>query len=107
MDRMIEYMNKNYGDKYQFRYSTPSNYLDAINTLNHTWPTKSDDLVPYAEATDSWWTGYFSSRPNAKSFVRSGSHIFHASSQLAAQAMLDPEEVNTDQFMDASNEMLD
>ena len=30
MDAMIHYMNKNYGDKYFFRYSTPSDYVNAI-----------------------------------------------------------------------------
>lgn len=80
MDRMIAYMNDNYADKYHFKYSTPGEYVDSINALDHTWPTKSDDLFPYCDATDSCWTGYFTSRPNAKSYVRTGSHNFHASS---------------------------
>lgn len=96
---MIKYMNENYGDRYIFKYSTPSEYLDSINALNHTWPTKSDDLFPYGDDTDSWWTGYFTSRPGAKSYVRTGSHIFHASSQLAAQAMLDPKSEKSDQYL--------
>jgi hypothetical protein len=33
MDKMIDYMNENYGEKYIFKYSTPSNYIDAINGI--------------------------------------------------------------------------
>ncbi len=67
-------MNTNYGDKYIFKYSTPSMYIDAINQISdREWPTKYGDLMPYGDDTDSWWTGYFTSRPNAKSYVRMGS----------------------------------
>lgn len=79
MDKMIEYMNANHGDKYIFKYSTPSMYIDAINSIaDREWPTKYGDLMPYGDDQDSWWTGYFSSRPNAKSYVRMGSHQLHA-----------------------------
>lgn len=30
LDNMIKYMNENYGDKYHFKYSTPSDYIDAL-----------------------------------------------------------------------------
>lgn len=43
----------------------------------------------YADGGDDWWTGYFSSRPNAKSYVRYGSRQLHASDQLRTQALLD------------------
>ena len=89
MDRMIAYMNEHYSEKYIFKYSTPSDYVQAVNKLNRKWPTKSDDMFPYGDGPDYWWTGYFSSRPNAKSFVRKGSHHLHASSQLYAAKMID------------------
>jgi hypothetical protein len=50
MDKMIDYMNENYGDKYIFKYSTPSEYIDAINSIeDHVWPTKYQDGVPYGD----------------------------------------------------------
>jgi hypothetical protein len=70
MDSMMTYMKEHYGDKYIFKYSTPSDYVDSIHKQNQTWPTKYDDLFPYADGPDSWWTGYFTSRPNAKAYVR-------------------------------------
>jgi len=50
MDKMIEYMNANHGDKYIFKYSTPSMYIDAINSIaDREWPTKYGDLMPYGD----------------------------------------------------------
>ena len=66
MDNMISYMNTHYGDKYHFQYSTPSNYVDAVSAVNVTWPTKYDDMFPYADGPDAYWTGYFTSRPDDK-----------------------------------------
>ena len=70
-------------------YSTPSNFVDAIKTLNVTWPTKYDDMFPYADSSTSFWTGYFTSRPNDKSYIRRGSHNLHASNKLYALKVID------------------
>lgn len=67
IDGMIKYFNTYHSEKYHFVYSTPSNYIDAINAMNKTWTTKYDDMFPYADADNSFWTGYFSSRASAKS----------------------------------------
>jgi alpha-mannosidase len=88
MDHMIEYMNANHADKYHFRYSTPSDYVDSINALNMTWPTKTDDMFPYSDNPDAYWTGYFTSRPNHKSYIRTASNSYHASTQLYAEKLL-------------------
>jgi len=53
-------------------YSTPSNYLDAILQSGIEWPTRYDDLFPYSSDIDDFWTGYYSSRPSTKKFVRDG-----------------------------------
>lgn len=73
MDNMIAYMNENYGHRYHFQYSTPSNYVDAINQYNVSWPTKYDDMFPYGDSKDSYWTGYFTNRPNHKAYIRRAS----------------------------------
>jgi lysosomal alpha-mannosidase len=67
MDRMIAYFNTMHGDRYNMMYSTPSMYVDAMNKLDVNWPVKEDDLFPYQNDPASYWTGYFSSRANAKS----------------------------------------
>lgn len=80
MDNMIEYMNEKFGDKYFFKYSTPSDYIDAIAAKNLTWKVKRDDGFPYYSGGDDYWTGYFTSRPNAKSYIRRASANLYASS---------------------------
>lgn len=89
MDRMITYMNANYGDRYKFIYSTPSKWVDAVNKLNVKWPTKYDDMFPYSDCPDCYWTSYFTSRPNSKGYIRRGSHNLHATTNLYAEKMFD------------------
>ena len=66
IDNMIDYMNENHNDEYFFKYSTPSIYIDALKEKEVVWPTKYDDLFPYADDPESYWTGYFTSRANDK-----------------------------------------
>ena len=67
LENMIKYMNENYGHKYFFKYSSPRDYIDALQKQNVEWPTKKDDLMPYSADWDDIWTGYFSSRDKSKS----------------------------------------
>jgi alpha-mannosidase len=54
-------------------YSTPYTYIKALQSLDVTWPTKYDDMFPYADKPYAYWTGYFSSRANDKEYIRRGS----------------------------------
>lgn len=87
MDKLIAGVNSRYGDMI-LRYSTPSEYIDAISALNIKWPTKYDDMFPYADGMYSYWTGYFTSRANDKEYIRRGSQNLHASSKLYAMQAL-------------------
>lgn len=89
LDAMIKYMNENHGDKYFFTYSTPSKYINAIKNQKIAWPTKYDDMFPYATGDTDWWTGYFTSRANAKGYIRTASSNLHSSSILYSQKVLD------------------
>ena len=66
MDRMIKYINENFGDRVHLMYSTPGQYLNSLIDANVTWPVYYEDLFPYADQPDDYWTGYFTSRPGAK-----------------------------------------
>ena len=48
-------------------------YIDAIQAENIEWPTKYDDLFPYADAPDAYWTGFYTSKANDKKFFRDAS----------------------------------
>ena len=57
-------------------YSTPSLYIKARNAEPIQWPTKTDDFFPYAfsydtpDSPNSYWTGYLTSRPTLKGYIR-------------------------------------
>ena len=71
LDKLIKYCNES-PEKYGLNlfYSTPSIYLEAKHSLNLTWNVKYDDNFPYCDQPDACWTGYFTSRPSLKSYVR-------------------------------------
>ncbi|UYV68491.1 MAN2B1 [Cordylochernes scorpioides] len=51
-------------------YSTPHCYLYGLNQANQSWSSKADDFFPYASDPHAYWTGYFSSRPAFKGYVK-------------------------------------
>ena len=51
-------------------YSTPTRYLDALHKADMTWTLKTDDFLPYADCSWCYWTGFYTSRPGLKGYVR-------------------------------------
>jgi len=109
LDRMIEYKNKHYSDEFHLRYSTPSDYIDAVKKYNKTWATREYDLFPYSSDPQNFWTGYFTSRANYKGYIRRGSHETHASNQLYAVQVLSQSasESEIEKILTAKYTMLD
>ena len=46
------------------------------------WPTKTDDFFPYANRNNSYWTGFFSSRPTLKYMERYTNALLQISKQV-------------------------
>uniref|UniRef100_A0A7N2M0R8 Alpha-mannosidase n=1 Tax=Quercus lobata TaxID=97700 RepID=A0A7N2M0R8_QUELO len=63
-------------------YSTPSIYTKAKNAANESWPLKTDDYFPYANSANAYWTGFFTSRPALKRYVRILSGYYLAARQI-------------------------
>ena len=84
-------------------------YVDAIAAENIEWPTKYDDLFPYADNENSYWTGYFSSRANDKGYMRRASQTLHSSNKLFALAAIDQttSDEQVDAMFEAKETMLD
>jgi len=51
---------------------------------------RRDDLFPYSDDAQSFWTGYFSSRPESKLLIRAAGARLQAARQLAALSRLSP-----------------
>jgi len=109
LDALIGYMNENFADRYHFIYSTPSKWVDAVAALDIKWPTKYDDMFPYSDHPDAFWTGYFTSRPNSKEFIRRGSHNLHATHNLYSEKMFDQKMNDTQlkEILSAKDAMMD
>ncbi|KAL7231292.1 hypothetical protein ACSBR2_009540 [Camellia fascicularis] len=80
MEKLIHYVNKD--GRINVLYSTPSLYTDAKNAENVSWPLKTDDYFPYADNTNAYWTGFFTSRPAFKRYIRLLSGYYLAARQL-------------------------
>lgn len=80
MDKLIHYVNKD--GRVNALYSTPSIYTDAKFSANEPWPLKTNDFFPYADNPNAYWTGYFTSRPALKRYVRMMSGYYLAARQL-------------------------
>ena len=68
MDKLMKYVNKN--SRVNAFYSTPSKFTKALYDAKLTWSVKTDDFFPYADCPSCFWTGYFTSRPALKGYVR-------------------------------------
>jgi lysosomal alpha-mannosidase len=56
-------------------YSTPKKYVEEIKKTNETWSVRKDDTFPYSQSINSFWSGFYSSRPVLKEKARSLSHL--------------------------------
>lgn len=72
-----------------FIQSTPQTYVNALKNENVEWPTRNDDLLPYASDPARYWTGFYSSRPGFKKAVKDASSVFGAHSHLFARRVLE------------------
>ncbi|KAL7161944.1 hypothetical protein ACSBR2_042425 [Camellia fascicularis] len=80
LDKLIHYVNQD--GHVNALYSTPSIYTDAKYRENESWPLKTDDFFPYADRVNAYWTGYFTSRPSLKRYVRVMSGYYLLARQL-------------------------
>jgi lysosomal alpha-mannosidase len=65
-------------------YSTPECYLYSLNQADNKWPVKHDDFFPYAKNPHGFWTGFFTSRPTLKYYIRTSSMILQSIRHMIA-----------------------
>ncbi|KAI3670137.1 hypothetical protein L6452_41791 [Arctium lappa] len=99
MDKFIHYVNLD--GRVNALYSTPSIYTDAKYAANETWPLKTGDFFPYADKENTYWTGYFTSRPTFKGYVRTMSSYYVAARQLEFYKGRSSSRPNTDALANA------
>ncbi|XP_078167734.1 putative alpha-mannosidase At5g13980 [Carex rostrata] len=80
LDKFIHYVNLD--GRVNTFYSTPSIYTKAKHASDEAWPLKTGDFFPYADGLNRYWTGYFTSRPALKGYIRVLSGYYLAARQL-------------------------
>ncbi|VDN03063.1 unnamed protein product [Thelazia callipaeda] len=90
LDKLIKFISKNQtlSTKVNIFYSTPTCYLLAVKECNPKLPTRSDDFFPYASSNHSFWTGFYTSRPTFKGFVRQSSALLQLVKKLQTSVLL-------------------
>lgn len=67
-------------------YSTQAAYAAARVAMQTPLSLKTCDGFPYASGPHAVWSGYFTTRPGLKGYVRDSSVVFTAARQLQALA---------------------
>lgn len=107
MDRLIKMINSDPELNMNVFYSTPSRYVEAVNSQKFTqWPWKTDDMFPYASSANEFWSGYFTSRSNSKMNAREASRKLRAYSQILASEVLGHKN-KRDDVVEALNDLND
>jgi alpha-mannosidase len=71
---------------FNFVYSSPGRYMTAKAARPpKPFPLRTDDIFPYSDGLHSMWSGYFTSRPALKGYVRDTTSVFAAARQLQLQ----------------------
>lgn len=75
IDILMKYINEKYAGELNLFYSDPVTYTKARAAEDLVWPEKTDDFFPYSDASHTFWTGYFTSRPTLKYLERISSSL--------------------------------
>ncbi|KAF6768569.1 hypothetical protein AHF37_12075, partial [Paragonimus kellicotti] len=119
-DKLIKYVNLRQlkGSKVNLLYSTPQCYTKAVNQAfqkKRTIERRGGDFFPYASGPNSYWTGFYTSRPALKGFIRKASTLLTMCEQVNVfsnrianfrrQASKDPRESLVDRLRQAMGVM--
>lgn len=85
IDGLIDALNADPQGRFKAFYSTPVDYIASKLALP-SLPLQEGDFFPYNDDTEghNLWTGYFTSRPAYKGFVRESSSYMQSARQLQA-----------------------
>ena len=82
MDKLITYINQNSEELgIRAQYSTLYDYFNALNEYQNNptspvdWEVRTVDFFPYADNNESYWSGYYTSRPDLKQLTRKGDGV--------------------------------
>mmetsp|Transcript_3370 Transcript_3370/g.4180 ORF Transcript_3370/g.4180 Transcript_3370/m.4180 type:complete len:766 (-) Transcript_3370:54-2351(-) len=85
MDKLIAYINEHSEELgIRAQYSTLSDYFAAVRASGETWTTREIDFFPYIDNNQSYWTGFYTSRPDLKQLCRETDAVMRVSEIILA-----------------------
>eukprot|EP00003_Mantamonas_plastica_P005509 TRINITY_DN1441_c1_g2_i4.p1 TRINITY_DN1441_c1_g2~~TRINITY_DN1441_c1_g2_i4.p1 ORF type:complete len:1388 (-),score=486.72 TRINITY_DN1441_c1_g2_i4:112-4029(-) len=94
MDKLIDHINSG-GYGINIQYGTVANYFDAVKKAelqkpNIRFPIFTADFYPYADNAQSYWSGFYTSRPKLKRLAREADSMLRSAEILHSLARSDP-----------------
>ena len=62
--------------------------MDSVKKANPEFKVFTNDMFPYSDEKNDFWSGFYTSRPGSKIEAKHGSDFYHASNLVFAQAVL-------------------
>jgi lysosomal alpha-mannosidase len=86
IDALIAAFNSDPAKRFNAFYSTPAMYMAAKLASLPSLPVYTSDFMPYNDDPQghNLWTGYYTSRPAFKGFVRESSSLLQSARQMQA-----------------------
>ena len=86
LDGIMDHLNADPWKRFSASYSSPAAYVRAKLAAGLVLPTLVTDMFPYNDDPEghNMWSGYFTSRPAFKGFVRESSALQSSARQLQA-----------------------
>ncbi|XP_062125237.1 alpha-mannosidase 2 isoform X1 [Drosophila sulfurigaster albostrigata] len=81
-ERLFEYINGHYAFNVEAQFGTLQEYFDAVHNTGQSFPSLSGDFFTYADRSDNYWSGYYTSRPYYKRMDRVLMHYLRAAEML-------------------------
>ncbi|KAH3742715.1 Lysosomal alpha-mannosidase [Pelomyxa schiedti] len=90
LDDLISYFETHPEYGINMFYSSPTSISKAIMDYDLSLSVKTSDFFGYSDSVDSYWSGYFTSHPAFKRYVRASSALFTTARAIHALASADP-----------------